>query len=778
MLSILPRAAAAAGRGAEGGQVDNFAEDSRGVLYVVNGFDPMLRWDGQTPTMEPAGLAPPTFSPVMTGSGAGDIVGTYYAYLRFVDRLGYFSNLSPISAQFSAAGGLTGIVENLTQTAPIGVQSTAHGLTTGNVIKLTGVVGMTSANGVWTITVVDVDNFTLDGSSGNAAWVNSGTWVSGINQITYSNVQTTTDPKVVRRQILRNTDGQANVFYADIDTTDLSSTTFTSTNDDTFLAAGIAVPILDSNGLPLANLNWIPPNNKTTLVSHLSRGFMAGQYDETRGSVMVTTGSYSVTGVGTDWVAGLATRYLYVVGAANSYQVASVDVVNQTITLTSPYQDVTDNFADYAIRPPPAERRLLLYTPAGLPESWPPTYALSVQEDDDEITGLFTRGSFLYILERRHIYKFTFQNDPAVDGAIFLSANRGCINNRCWCIVDNDAYMLDEFGIHKFGADGGIEALSTPIQEMFRPVSLYKFRLNWKAARYFHATLYRPQETIRWFVCLGGSYMPRHALCFNYRLERWWIEEFRLGIGGAIVGNIDGVPYCFLGTEHTKVIALWEGPTDIGSVTLGTLRGTVTGTGIVSLGDTKASFSTSGPGSVINAPVVITDGTGKGQVRRVVEATSTVLTVDAPWTFTLGTDSVYQVGGVTWNYKTSWLRLNQAEEQADRRIELMFAATNGPCTMDLRTRSDFGSPDFQKTAISSAQGGNVRTDSNKPDKVIDLTKPTGVVQVSIPGHRVQTFDGKRYLQVELAGVTNADPVAVFQLALEGMGNAAQVSQQS
>lgn len=758
--------------------MDNFVETGNGVLMTVNGFDTPMRWDGQSLQMEPVGLAAPVTAPAMLGSGQGAIVGSYFAYVRFVDKLGFYSNLSPISATFQASSsGVVGNISNASFAAPIQITSNGHGLTTGTIVLVSGVGGNSSADGTWTITVVDANNFTLNGSSGNSAYTGSGTWIAGIATVKYTSVQTPADPKVVRRQILRNTDGQANTFYVDVDTTDLSSTTFSSSNTDAQLLTKEIQVIIGTDGLPIANLRWQPPTHKTTLANHLDRMFLAGQYDDTRGACVVTAGSKSVQGVGTDWVSGEVNRYLYIVGANNNYQIASIDVNNQIITLTAPYADATNNFAQYAIRAAPAERRLVYYTPAGQPESWPPTYALSIQEDEDDITGLMARSSFLYILEKRHIYKLTFQDDPAKDGAVFLSASRGCINNRCWSLVDNEAYMLDEYGAHKFGADGAIEPLSEQIQELFRPGSLYKYSVNWTASRWFFSVVARPQETIRWFVALEGDYMPRHALCYNYRLQRWWMERYPFYVGAGVAGHINGVPYTFLMGENTKVYAMWTGTTDVASPTVGSVRGTVTSSGLVTLTDSSANFATSGVGSVLNAPVNICDYTGKGQTRRIVAATATTLTVDMPWTSKLDKTSTYQIGGVEWLWKTTWMRLAAADTMADRDIEILFSPTTQPATTDAQIAFDFGNPEVQKQSFTSKQGGGVRTDSGLPDKIVDMQKASGVVVIRLPGQRERFIDGRRYTQLQLSGVSNADPVAMFEIVMEGMANAAVVTQQ-
>lgn len=754
----------------------NFCESDTGVLYWLDGLNAMQRWDGLTAAAEAAGLTAPASAVTVGGSSTGGIVGSYYAYVRYKDKFGYYSNLSPISTVYTASGS-TGSVTAATFAAPIQITSVGHGLSTNNIVKITGVGGNTSANGTWTITKIDNDNFTLNSSSGNAAYIGAGTWISGVSTIAYTNVPTTSDTKVTGRQILRNTDGQTTTFYVDVDTTDLVTTSFNSTNTDTLLAANESQAILDSDGLPLANLRTVPPTHKTTLAAHLSRLFMAGQYDYTTGMVSVTNGSATVTGIGTNFVSGMVGRYLYIVGAATSYLIDAVDTTAQTLTLHVVYAGTTDQFGVFAIRAAPAERKLVYFTPAGQPESWPAIYALSVQEDGDEITGLMPRGSFLYIIERRHIYKFTYQDDPLKDGAIFLAANRGCVNNRCHAIVDNDAYMLDEYGIHKFTSAGEVQTLSEGIQEIFKPGSLYGFQINWNASPYFFCVVSRPNETIRWFVTLGGDSFPRHAIAYNYRLQRWWIEQYPFNVGAGLAGHISRIPYSFLAGESKKVYAI-TATTDVASPALGTIRGTVTSYGLATLTDSTAAFSTSGVGSVVNAPVTITDRTGKGQTRRVVSATATQLTVDMPWTKHLDTTSVYQVGGVVWNWKSTWLRLSPADVQAERQLEVLFQPTNKPCTMDLRTRNDFGDPDIQKQNLTSAQGGGIRTDSGQPDKVVDLTRNSSVVTVRLPGYRERFIDGRRYFQVELSGVTNEDAVAVFEIVVEGMGNSAQVVQQA
>lgn len=62
---------------------------------------------------------------------------------------------------------------------PIVIDCAAHGLTTGNVVNISGIKGNTAANGTWTIIVLNVDQFSLTGSVGNAMYLGNGTFTVG-----------------------------------------------------------------------------------------------------------------------------------------------------------------------------------------------------------------------------------------------------------------------------------------------------------------------------------------------------------------------------------------------------------------------------------------------------------------------------------------------------------------------------------------------------------------------------------------------------------------------
>lgn len=746
--------------------IESFQESPDGDLYCANGFDPVLRWDGLATQMEQAGLDAPLTGPSMATAGRGSIVGTYYAYVRFLDAAGNVSNLSPISSALvaSAAGGSVSAATNAT---PIVVTtSAAHGLTSGSTVKIEGAGGNQSVNGIWTVTVLSSTTFSLTGSSGAGTYNGGATWSSGVLRIDYSGVVTPSSSKVRRRQVLRNTDGQTDTFYVDVDTTNLSSSTLSSTRSDSNLAAQTAQPLFDSDGNPLANRHHKPPNYKGVLANHLGRMFLAVDAVYDRGSVQVTKGSSLVYGVGTEWTKSLANRLLYVAGARRTYTVSSAS--ERLLVLTETYKDETDLFAKHAVKPTPSERKLVYFSEASLPQSWPPTNAISVQDDGDEITGLMPMRSFLYILEKRHLYKLTFQDSPLKDGAVFMAANRGCINNRCWVVVDDVAYMLDELGVHKFMGRNQTNSVSDIIQELFRPGADTPYRINWRASEWFHAKLYAPQETIRWFVAMDGAFLPRHALCFNYRFQRWWVEEYPLPIGGACEGSVDSVPEIFYGCLHQTVLAAWHGTLDIADPHAGTTRGTATSSGVFTLTDTAANFDS----SAVNSDVFIVEGKGKGQKRRINASTSTELAVCSPWLVRPDDTSKYQIGGVRWKFKTGWFRFTNSESNVNRRLELVFDPLANEATMDFRFRIDFNeSPQTMKVTMTKSATGGMASKEGETDFVVDLTTPRGLAQKRFPGQRENFIDGRRFVQFDLGGVQSLDVVRLYQLMFEGAQNA-------
>lgn len=744
----------------------SFAEAPTGELYMATGLGPMFVWDGFATSLFSVGIAAPSQAPTLAGSGAGDIVGTYTAYVRFLDASNNPSNLSPVSDAV-AIGQSEGTITNVTSGNPPVVTSAAHGLTSGSTVNITGVSGITNINGTNTITVVDADSFSLDSVNGVGTYSGGGSWASGSGSVAYTNVAVPTDPRIVTKQILRNTAGQALVYYVDVETQDLQSTTFTSTNSDSILSAGVSVPLFASDGQPIANRYGVSPTHKAFIVNHQGRMFALGEWEYNVGSVAVTFGSTAVVGIGTEWNQSFVGRFLYVYGSNAAYEIDTVDDVNQTLVLVNTYLGPTNAYADYSIRPAPAERRIIYYNESDTSQAWPATNGFALNEDGDDITGGMSKGSFLYILEKRHIYRETFQVSPVDDGGVFLSSLRGCINNRCWVNVEDATYMLDEVGVHKF-MGGDSEPTSLLISDIFRPSS-FPLHINWTRLKFFHAAHFPAQETIRWFVCMGGSKYPHHALCYCYRHQRWWIETYPMPICSSSPMLLD-YARTIVGGEAQNVYALWGTPLEVADADLGTVRGTVTSSGITWIADSSATFASS---RMVGATLCITSGTGKGQTRLIASVSGTVLNVTQPWSVRPDTTSTYQVGGIYWNWRAGAFRYNDraasAEEDNIRRVEVQFQPTATDCTFDIKIFED-----FSETAITwdvtylAEDGGGIARIKGDAAATVDATRDIGFVQLRTDAHKEINTDGPRWMAVDLSGFSAQDGVSIHGLAIDGV----------
>ncbi len=726
---------------------------------------------------------------------AASLTGSYTAYVRFVDAEGRFSDFSPASGvlQLQSSDLAYGFKY---QNVPLGgagvvrrqiLRNTDGGTTWYVDVDTTDLTGTNFTSDLSDADLADrevaVDGVATPGLFGDyyayVRFVNDRGAYSNLSPIsnvlsvaddefvygvTYSGVPVPTEANVVGRQILRNTGGQATTFYVDIDTADLAATTFSSSKLDDELDDQEAAPLFNSEGVALANRFGLPPAHKTSLAAHSGRTFMAVDRVYSAGCVKVTNGSTAVTGVATQWTASMVGRQLYVTGAAAYYQIASVDVAAQTLVLLTNYAGTTDSLAGYIIRPAPAERRLVYYTEAGEPESWPATNALSIQEDSDEITGLMVKDSFLFVLEKRHIYRFTFQADPAVDGFVYLGANRGCVNDRCWVLADGVAYMLDESGVHAFDGGGDPKSVSERIRPVFSGQDADGPSINWAASALFHAALHPDEMVVRFFVALAGEYAPRHALCYDYAQSRWWIEEYDRPVTSSCPGVFLSRRRAFYGGSAGATYLSHEGALEGVDHSAGRTRGTVTSADLHGLTDSLGGW----PSALAGASVTVVSGRGAGQRRQIVGQSDTRLRLRDPWLVLPDATSVYQIGGVRWSFASGWLKWQRDEDSLPRRVEVVFRRTENAGSMVARVYRDFNDEPVVwqvTTKPSDAEGFTAKAGS--PDLVCATDVARGFAQQRMPGHKELHMVGCRYVSVGVSGASGDEPQGLFQVAVDG-----------
>ena len=85
----------------------------------------------------------------------------------------------PIKIEFVCGYGAQSrtALTSATNASPIVITSVGHGLSTGDRVRIESVIGNTAANGYWTVTKLTADTFSLNTSTGNAAYTSGGTFI-------------------------------------------------------------------------------------------------------------------------------------------------------------------------------------------------------------------------------------------------------------------------------------------------------------------------------------------------------------------------------------------------------------------------------------------------------------------------------------------------------------------------------------------------------------------------------------------------------------------------
>ncbi|HET9165111.1 MAG TPA: phage tail protein [Candidatus Angelobacter sp.] len=135
----------------------------------------------------PWGTAAPTLYPHQAGSGfitqANSDPGAVSTPIIFEanDRLSLTGNYEVWLGVCGPTVAITGVTYPTPPPlppSPIQITANNHGYKTGQKIIITGVGGITAANGTWTVTVIDPNTFTLNGSIGSGTYTSGGVAVN------------------------------------------------------------------------------------------------------------------------------------------------------------------------------------------------------------------------------------------------------------------------------------------------------------------------------------------------------------------------------------------------------------------------------------------------------------------------------------------------------------------------------------------------------------------------------------------------------------------------
>ena len=691
----------------------------------------------------------------------------------------------------------------------IKVTHTDHNLSTGMQVKFTGVRGTlyvpTDVNGsTFTITVLDANNFTLDGTVWEGTYVDGtgsftrlgegmteGTYICAVryrtknvpaqfssisvttyvtaqtaDKMTWSNIVHSASTRVDAIELWRTTAGQQNVMYkiGEIANSPGSSpSSFTDIIDDINTSNKVGdetMVIIDSDGTLIARRFEPPPDWFKYVTMFQDRYFYFGTVKYNK-STCYRSGTKTITGVtgsdGTLWPATFKGRYIQVSGSNQLNYIDAVDVSNQILTVRD---DVSTNVSNsssspvsYTILPAPSTKRQLLFSYFDEPESVPLTNSITLQSnhgDDDEIVGAMPYGPYLYILAQRHKYSFSYATNPLTDGAVRFLDDRGSFNNDCWDIYSNEAYLMDDNGVYSFDGSEST-SISKQIQDLFRQDGSIG-SIDYSKSDRFFVKIDRGMGRVYCFVSFVGDTgtYPKRALVYNIRRKSWDLMEYPVEITDAASIEQSGKPRMIVSSENEAIYLVDEGTTDV--VTSET-TGTATSSSNSTLVSTGAGWTVN---AFVSASVYITDGKGKGQRRTISTNTGDTLNISPNWTTNPDSTSKFSVGAIPWSWKSGSFSLKENDEREKREISFKFAPTTNDHSMDLRTYYN-NETDPISYAIAQDLGDAVQIkEDNKEDVVINMGKDYSDLEESV-GREKFRFDGM------YSGVSHGDHRVAFEM---------------
>lgn len=779
---------------------------SGGTLLMATGYGPMLRMRQNENRLTPAGVPAPG-QPIIIASGLDlgyqtTTVTLYFDYTRFgpfayqggvnvasrqqrtSDRMRVarlipddgstvttfelngqpVTSTGDLSAQQQLSDIFNGIVKDLVTTSTPGSggimffpQNSYNARWKNMVFSLTinnRAAPNTSATQNYTgryqafMRYVDKDYNVSDPSPISLDYV-----VDGEPAIAYTNLEVPTDQRIIRRQIFRNEDGESDRFYLDIDTDDLTSTALMSLNSDEQLKLNYGLSVFDDNGENQLYLYGLPPQDKPYIAEFGSIVFACGIRLYSEGNVTVDNGSTYVYGIGTKWPSTFADRQIVI--GNRVYTIVLVDVGLQRITIDSGYAGPTTPYSEYVIQPFYANGNQFNWTEPGFPEAWPILNSLTLPEDDDDITGMKVFANSLWILKANSIYQFNMTTNPGRDGDYKPATNRGCVNQRCAVDIQNVCLMLDRIGIHVFKgnmprynyqADTTPDHLSKAIGDIFRFEGTW-LRLNWDADKCFwHAIHNKEITTVRWYVTMMGYDYPQHAICYDYLMDRWWLEEYPFPItSSTLSASLNGIP--ILGGYGGKVFMPDRGPLDI--INTGETRLDVS----ASYGGITITTETTPP-TCVGMSIAIVKGQGHGQMRLVLEQSGNDITVDYPFFPEPDDSSVLQIGAINYYMATPEYSYAKVEVENPQAFVAEYRHTDNPLECYASVLVD--RIEMRQIGVD-ASWGSVTSLKNDPfDYMFDLNSELGYARISMEGRRDKNQPQKYTVQMFVAGFSGQE----------------------
>ena len=591
---------------------------------------------------------------------------------------------------------------------------------------------------------------------------------------TYTNIPTTSDPRMTKTQVWRNTTGQEVTWYLDQEIDEGIETT-TSTRTDSSLVQQTALRYFTEDHYPNARRFGPPPDWMGVVVTHGDRMYYSVPTENIGGRI--TVAGTTVTGTGVRFTPQMKGRDLLDAGFLKS---RITSVTSGTVLKLSDSQSTGFGTSHdyYAISKGPDERNRIYFSEIGEPESFPiddsgnHVNVLQTQEDGDQLRAMMSLGSYLFLFKDFHIYRMSTAGDPRRDATFPLVAERGCLNAHCWTRVEGVAFVLDRSGAYIFDGSN-TQSISGPVQDFWRG------RINWDFAKAFSVEHAPDEELVRFFVAIDTDLGPKHVLVYNYRLKTWDLEEYQFNIRASAVASIAGEPRVITGADGT-IQLIGEGTLDgcapydsMRDDTLlevdQTVRGTVTSANTTSLTDSSADFTFTtwhaNPADY-GAPVIVIDADGDIQTVRLKSISGTTLRFNEAITAPSVGDT-YQIGGIPWQAKLGTFGFLDRAESNKRRTRLKFTPQSQAGTANLKLYlNQSNTAEVAGVSVPTRDGLIIR--QNSANIQHDLTKEEGEIPYDFSDGLYPGVDAARAIDIELRGVSGLERTKIQDLLIDGV----------
>ena len=469
--------------------------------------------------------------------------------------------------------------------------------------------------------------------------------------IALSNFPTSSDSQVDTFKLYRTTDlgsGTASVYYY-VKTIDASATSTTDNASDASIDTNPTAPT-DKGVPPIARY----------LVQNGGHLFYLGDGKETRGTVSYTSNSTTITGktsgtYQTYFVDEMVGKEIVIGNEGLRYVITAVNEGTQVLIVSVRYQGTTGS-GIFTIK---GDSRQIAFSEPNEPESVNATYELTSQRG--EITGgaKLYNDVFIFFKDQVGIWDYTTDPDPISGNSNFVQINNhiGCISERTIALCENRLVFMGVDGVYSIEARAGtvssydVNELSIPIRNRFVE-NIDGSNPEWMHA-FFDTT---ENEYVLWVkesIYAGEGFdvgddqlnFANVQYRFNFDTQTWTRQ--------ANVVAASSVEFTDNLSDHYVVY-------DNG---LGGLceysRGYVDGYGLFSGAISSATSVTvtfasatlpTGDFTLRGVPIEIIDGTGEGQIRRIISNTTSTATIEKAWSDIPNSSSTVALGRIncTW----------------------------------------------------------------------------------------------------------------------------------